>query len=88
MSKIKQMYHLLEEMVESAAKGDKEKVLELNISYETLVPKVYHDPRTPLDLEYENCRQSCVVSVTMFKDQHNKFVADAKERFSKISKPE
>jgi len=86
MTQIKEMYNLLERMVESAIRSDKEEVLELNTSYEALVPKVYHDPITALELDYDNCRQSCVMSVTM-PNMREKFVSDAKERFSKIPKP-
>jgi len=87
MTEIKQMYDILEEMVESAIKGDKDKVRELNNSYEDLVPKVYHDQLRPLELEYDNCRQSCVMSMSM-PNMRERFISDAKERFSKIAKPE
>ena len=74
MSEIKQLHQLLEEMVKSATNGDKEKVLELNRRYEQLVPRAYHKPPTKLDLEYDNCRQSCVMSVTMLKDFNERLI--------------
>lgn len=86
MTEIKKMYHILEEMVSSAIAGDREKLIKLNKSYEALVPKVYHNPTKPLESEYDNCRQSCVMSTTML-NMRERFIADAKERFSKIPKP-
>jgi hypothetical protein len=86
MTEIKKMYHILEEMVDRAIKGDKEKIKELDGSYEELVPGVYHRPLSPLDLEYDNCRQSCVMSVSM-PNMRERFISDAKKRFSKIPKP-
>lgn len=77
MTAIQDMYKILEDMVECAEKGQPEKVAELNKSFDALVPKVYRDPRTELELMYENCRQSCVLDLK-----------DAKERFSKIPKPD
>ena len=94
MSEIKQMRHLLEEMVEAADEGDKDRVIELDSSYEALEHQVYgKDFENPLRLQYDNCRQSCVMSVGgilkgVLKDQHDKLVADAKERLSKIPEPE
>jgi len=87
MIEIRRMYHILEEMIDSAIKGDQERIRELNASYEALVPKVHHKSRKPLELEYDNCRQSCVMSVSM-PNMRERFISDAKERFSKIPKPE
>ena len=54
MTKIKQMYNLLEEMVESAVKGDKEKVLELNEAYDRLLPKIRYIPDMQQRVESES----------------------------------
>ena len=86
MSEIKQMYGILEQMIEGAESKDLKKVMELNKSYETLVPRVYHKPPTTLDLEYENCRQSCVMAIQM-PNMYEKFILDAKERLPRIPKP-
>lgn len=85
MSK-KEMYSLLERMIESAEKKDKEEVLKLNESFEKIVPDVCHYPPTDLDLKYDNCRQSCVMALKM-PGMYKKFISDAKDRFSKIPKP-
>ncbi len=87
MSAIKEMYSVLEQMVESAARGDKQRVLELNKDYNALVPKVYHAPPIQSDLEYDNCRISCVTSVGILEHLREQLVLDARERFSKIPKP-
>lgn len=81
------MYQLLEEMIKNAEEGNTEKVLELNKLYNSLAPRIYHDPPTGLELEYDVCRQSCVMSLTMFKHDHKAVVLDSKQRFSKIPKP-
>ncbi|MBI2650535.1 hypothetical protein HYX04_04435 [Candidatus Woesearchaeota archaeon] len=86
MSAINEMYGILEQMVKSAADGHKQKVLKLNESYESLVPKVYHSPFTKLDLEYDRCRTSCVMSVITLEG-HERLVADAQEIFSRIPNP-
>lgn len=78
MNKRRQMYELLEQMLENAEKGAKETVLELNRSFEKLVPHVFGDPPTELDLEYDNCRQSCILQ----------YIPDARERFARIPKPQ
>ena len=86
MTAIKKMYQVLEQMIESADREDKERVLTLNKLYEGLIPRVYHKPLTPLDLEYDNCRQSCVMSLQM-RNMRERLLSDAKERFSRIPKP-
>jgi len=82
------MHGLLWEMIESAERNDRERMLQLNGMYEILALKAFSEPRTKLDYEYDNCRQSCVLSVTMLKKQHDESVSDAKSRFSRIPKPE
>ena len=86
MSEIKRMRHLLEEMVEAADVGDVGRVAELSKSYNALLPKDYLG--NPLYSEYDLCAGACVASVGVLKDQHDKLVADAKERLSKIPEPE
>ena len=88
MTKLNQMYQLLEEMVKNAEEGNTEKVRELNNLYESLVPQIYHDPPTGLELKYDRCRQSCVMSLTMFKHNYRAVVLDARKTFSKIPKPQ
>ena len=87
MSELKRMYQVLEQMVLGAEKRNVEQVLELNNEYATLAGRVYHKPLTPLEFEYDNCRVSCVMSVTMLSDRHTELVLNAKERLSRIPKP-
>jgi len=87
MSELKQMYQLLKQMVQSAEVGDKTKITQLNEAYEKLVSKVYHNPLTPLESRYDNCRHSCVMSVTMLNHMHKKLVANAKQRFARLPQP-
>ena len=81
------MYKTLKDMLENAEQGNQKEVLKLQASFETLIPKVYHNPLTKLDLLYENCMQSCVMAETNLH-MRKKFLKDATERFSKIPKPE
>lgn len=85
MTEIKHLYHILEEMVENAIKGNKRKIEELNRIYEALVPKFYHDPLTYLELEYDNCRQSCVMSVNWLS-MREQFLLDVNKRFPRLLK--
>lgn len=83
---IKELYPILEGMFNGAIKGDKKRVMDLNQQYEDLVHKVYHENPTKLELTYENCRTSCVMSFT-FPIMKAKFLSDAKSRFSEIPDP-
>jgi len=88
MSRIKDLYNLLEQMIQGAERNEEEKVLELQRTYEKLVSKIFKNLESELNLSYDNCRQSCVLSVTMLKKQHYELISDAKRRFSRIPKPE
>lgn len=80
------MYTLLGEMIESAEKGERERVLQLNKVYDILSRRAYSWPPTGLDLAYENCRQSGLFSVTM-PELRDEFLEDARERYARIPKP-
>lgn len=80
------MYYLLEEMIDSASRNNKQRVRRLNSIYDSLVDKTYSDPPTDLDLKYDNCRASCVVSFSM-PWMRDKFLLDATMKFSSIPKP-
>ena len=87
MNPRKQMYNLLEKMVECAENNDKDGVSRLNTQYGLLIPKVYHNPPTELDLEYDSCRVACASSVGMLVHLHKALILDAKQRLSRIPKP-
>jgi len=55
-------------MIENAAESDKKRVLTINKSYEKLSLNVYSKLEDSLRLQYDNCRKSCILSVTMLKD--------------------
>jgi len=84
MTKKAEMYHILEKMVESTIMKDKDELTRLNITYDALSPKVRHP--SDWQLEYDRCRQSCVLSGEM--PGHEEFISDAKVKFSKINIPE
>lgn len=82
------MYNLLERMIESAEKKDASEVTKLISQYTKLSVKVYKNPQTELDSEYDNCAVSCQASVGVAVHIHDDLIRDAKERFSRIPKPE
>ncbi len=87
MKRITRMRTLLGEMIESAEKGERERVLQLNRVYDILSQRVYLWPNpAELDLAYENCRQSSLFSVTM-PELRGEFLKDARERYARIPKP-
>jgi hypothetical protein len=81
-----EMYRVLERMIESARSADGTRLRELNKLFESLVPQVYSDSTVSLDLNYDNCRQSCVMSV-MMPWIREKFLADVDFRFERIPQP-
>ena len=87
MANITKMHRLLEEMIKSTESRDTKTVLDLNARFEESYSIARHELPKQLELEYDNCRLSCVLSVTMSKDYYEMFVSDAKERFSRIPKP-
>jgi len=80
------MYLLLEEMLKSAEARDKKSVLKINKSLEPLIIKEQEKYRSVIGLDYDNCRQSCVLPFTTFPDSYNKMIKDARKRFSEIKK--
>ena len=86
MAEIKKMYRLLEQMVEGTVQGDKKNVLRLSAELHAIMPDVATTCSTPLFLEYDRCKQSCVMYFEM-PDMRDAFLEDAKGRFSKIPKP-
>ena len=76
---------LLGEMVKYAKKKDKAKMSTLKEEYEKTIVSNYHNPLTRLELMCENCRTSCVMAFH-FSMNYDKFLADAKKRYSEIKK--
>ena len=92
MSEIKNMYILLEGLVNSASEGDSNRVLRLNKLFEKLMMRNSSTIPEELYRAYDNCRQSCVLPFTMYgapeyKKEQEKFILDAILRFSTIPKP-
>ncbi len=87
MRERKLMYKLLEDMIKSAELRDRDGVLRSHDKYKILASKVYSKPPSDLDLQYDNCRNACVMSVTMLEEQHDRLIQDTKERFSRIPRP-
>jgi len=86
MPATKELYHVLEEMVECARNDDVARVSELNRSFETLARQAYPDPFNIEYSAYDNCRQSCLLIKEM-RHVRAQFVKDAIERFRDIPKP-
>ena len=81
MSEI-EMYNILENILKSILINDENKVQELNKDYENLTIIKYH---TPLEAEYDGCRISFVLSLTM--PNKDEYISDGKKRFYNIPKP-
>lgn len=80
------MYEILEQMLDATEKKEIEKLKELDKSFESLLSPL--ERRTELDYEYDNCRQSCIMTVQALcskkEKMYNMFIKDARERFDKI----
>jgi len=77
---------LLEEMLKSAEARDGKRVFKINDSLEPLIIQEQKRYRSLLGLDYDSCRQSCVLPFTLFPGLYDKMIADAKKRFSEIKK--
>jgi uncharacterized protein YdiU (UPF0061 family) len=87
MTPLQNLYEILKMMLQAAEKNDKKKVSKLNDDFSNLFLAVFPTvPASALGRMYDNCRQSCVMAELM-KNMHEKALADAKDRFSKIPKP-
>ena len=80
------MNGLLEKMLKSTEARDKKEVLKLNRLIEPLIVKEYKIHNSQLIRDYDNCRQSCILSFTFPSGPYYPMIADAKKRFSKIKK--
>ena len=80
------MHNLLESMLKSAEARDKGTVLRLNKSIEHLIVKEYKIHNSQLVRDYDNCRQSCILSFTFPSGPYDSMISDARKRFSKINK--
>jgi uncharacterized protein YdiU (UPF0061 family) len=81
------LYEILKMMLQATEKNDKKKVSKLNDDFSNLFLAIFPTvSASALGRMYDNCRQSCVIAELM-KNMHEKVLADAKERFSKIPKP-
>jgi len=82
MNKYAQAYSLLQRMVGYAEKADAESIRSLNTQFNAEVERYFHKLHTPIEVEYDNCRQSCLMSL-----QIPGLAKDAQKRFSMIPKP-
>lgn len=86
MTVLYEMYNVLEEMVGYARQDNSERVLALNISFESLFSQMYPHSKMEVGLLYDNCRQSCLMAGKM-PNMRQDFLNDAIGRFSQIQKP-
>ena len=82
MKEKQQLQVLLTEMLASAKNKDKVRTDELSTEFDGLLHQVFPNP-TSERAEYDNCRQSCVVSL-IFNEMYNRCLADAEERYKKL----
>ena len=87
MAELKDMYHLLEQMVREAENHEKDKVMSLEREFEELVPSVFHEQPTELECRYDRCRQSCKMAFAQ-PDMYEKLISHAKTEFEKIPSPD
>lgn len=71
-------------MLKSAEAKDKKAVLKINKSLEPLILKEQKNYNTILGLDYDNCRQSCVLPFTFLPNSYDLLMTDAREKFSKL----
>ena len=83
MNILKKLYGLLGKMISAAEEGDSKAVAKLNAEFNVLIPDVQSSEEM---LEYDNCRQSCMMAVQDI-GVRDAFLKDAAKRFSKIKKP-
>ncbi len=88
MAEVNDLYSLLNDLLASASQGDKTRVLQLNQDYEGLVSELY--PRLPraVRLEYDLCRQSCVLGFTFLPFEKERLLQDARTRFTQLPVPD
>jgi hypothetical protein len=77
-----QLQKLLTEMLVSAKAKDKDRTDELSTKFDGLLHQVFPNPTTQ-KADYDNCRQSCVVSLT-FNEMYDICMADAEERYKRL----
>ena len=81
-AKIAQLQELLEKMVKAAEQKRKGEVARLNAAFEQTMPPLSN--RSQQILDYDNCRQSCVMAFT-FPRMYGAYVKDARQRFQQIT---
>ncbi len=81
-SEIVQLKNLLEQLVAAAEQKDKAAVRRLNSEFERTIPPLSN--RSQQIIDYDNCRQSCVMAFTI-PQMYGAYVQDARERFLKIT---
>ena len=77
-----ELYSILESLIFAAERDDVDSVQRLNKRYNSLD---FSMPMRDRSAEYDNCRQSCVFAVVTFRHKRKEYIADAKERFARLS---
>ncbi|MCK4669742.1 MAG: hypothetical protein KAT43_00955 [Nanoarchaeota archaeon] len=85
---VHQRYEILENMITAANAEDTRSLDVLNKQFEKTMPDIDVLPRTRVETEYDNCRQSCLLSCTMFVDDRDIAIAHAEKQFAKFVDPE
>jgi hypothetical protein len=82
VAQIGHLKDLLEQMVEAAEQKDKAAVRRLNSEFERGMPPL--SDRSQKIIDYDNCRQSCMMAFT-FPQMYKNYVKDARQRFKQIN---
>ncbi len=84
MTNKQKLQELLTEMIASAKAKNKDRILELDPIFDDLLHQTFSDTTDEVRRSYDNCRQSCVTSLTMFPEMYKTCMADAEERYKKL----
>lgn len=85
MENERELYVQVGKIIAEADRYNQQEVSKISSSIEGMLP-VYED-RTEKSMICDQIRASCVTSGTMMPEFRDRFIEEAKERFSKISEP-
>ena len=84
MKEKQQLHQLLIEILAAARVKDKDRVLELDPKFEALLSQTFPDATAERN-QYDDCRQSCVTSLTLFTEMYDTCMKNAEERYQKLT---
>ena len=76
------LHLLLEKIVTLAETGDKKELLQLSLAFDQELARVTQGrPLNPLQLQYDQCRQSCIAAYTYLNGEKELLVKDAEQKW-------